>query len=440
MSRSIHLSSLICTAIVVASNILGLAMLFAFGSQSPCNAAGQILLPDRWADRAYISPDGALIAVNSPPNWAKDERGQLVPETHDGPRITYIVNSTDYTIQAKLTQEYWTTWSRDSKLLACESITDHTVDIFAPYANKTLNTLTLRDGTVLVHWSPDSTRLAIIGSKGVFILPVAHDKPIIEMDCKDREFTHLHGAWSPDGLKFAACDSQRESRRGTVCVWSSQSGQLLNEFSVNTWDSTTSWSTDGKLFMYSEPGLIHVLQADSMRETVTIKTKANVPVHFQFSPDGKRLAFADVDIIHIYDVATISENLAIPAAKSGFYWIEWSPDGQYILIESVERLAICDSHTGSYLGHKFFKDCISADWVPNKPALLLKIKNTCPIFAALNLPSRNTDACVFDNGEIGSPGWENQPTPKNLDECYAAFNKYLTHDQLHTFKNTKEAD
>jgi len=290
-------------------------------------------------------------------------------------------------------------------------------------------------------WSPDSGRVLLAQRKEVSVVPVP-SSDTAHIKCQTQKGLSYWDLpiWSPDGKLIAACGSRQPdtSWHTDIRIWNSETGNLVNSLDAKQTIETMSWTPDGKQFVYSEPGMLHVLASDTMKEIHAEKTDDVQAIRFRFSPNGKQLVYKDCQFIYIRDLNTLHQVMKIEAAKSGFFGFELSQDGNYVLIENAGTVAICDTRTGYYLGHEKFPDTTSADWEPSGKSIVLWRNSLPPRFVAVNLAARNSETSVFEGGKIGSPGWENQPSPKSLEECYENFDKHLSPQQIKRFKDTKE--
>ncbi|UCF61802.1 MAG: PD40 domain-containing protein [Anaerolineaceae bacterium] len=202
-------------------------------------------------------------------------------------------------------------------------------------------------------WSPDGKRIAFVRRRGT------EYREIYMMDAdgsgRVRVLTNyqsldIEPTWSPDGSKIAFTSS-RDSYYGSgdekVTVLNiyrvdTQTLQQMQLTDTEAWDSSPSWSPDGKkiAFQSSRDGNneIYVMAADGTGQSNLTRNAAS-DVSPAWSPDGNKIAFVsdrdgDEDI-YIMDADGLNQVKLLDLSgedKSP----AWSPDGQYIAFHSDE--------------------------------------------------------------------------------------------------------
>lgn len=135
-------------------------------------------------------------------------------------------------------------------------------------------------------------------------------------------------SWSPCGNKIAS-----SSDDGTVCIWDSNSGQLITKIYGDSGKVfCVAWSPDEKRIAISyEENLIKVLSAKNMELCFQRKLKGYV-YEIIWSPDSERLAIVELENIHLID--NNSGEIIETFYDIGDY-ISWSPDGNTIASVSL---------------------------------------------------------------------------------------------------------
>lgn len=109
------------------------------------------------------------------------------------------------------------------------------------------------------------------------------------------------------------------------------------------------------------------------------------------------------------------------------------------MINGHSILALVDSRTGEYLG---YRECngSKAEWTSDSKSILLGDFDSELEFVSLRLPQIKRDVSPFIGGGSKSPLWSNYPRPKNLEECFAAYDKGLNVVQREYFKRLPEKE
>ncbi len=202
-------------------------------------------------------------------------------------------------------------------------------------------------------WSPDGNRIAFVRRRGteyreIFVMNADGSGRVRVLT--NYQSLDIEPTWSPDGSKIAFTSS-RDSYYGsgdekvtilniyTVDIQTLQQMQLTD---TQAWDSSPSWSPDGKkiVFQSSRDGNneIYIMGADGTGQSNLTRNAAS-DVSPAWSPDGSKIAFVsdrdgDEDI-YIMDADGLNPVKLLDLSgedKSP----TWSPDGQYIAFHSDE--------------------------------------------------------------------------------------------------------
>lgn len=387
-----------------------------------------------------------MVAVHSPPPERKPfvgKYGQVyfsVVEIAD--RKTVIVNADDLSVVSQFKDHYWMSWSPDSKYVVDEWMAEGrsgTCVAIYDVRDASLYRAFETKAPSKYEWSTDGNRILIADRNGASVRTIEDEKSV-SCESEDSVPYWENPCWSPDGKFVAAwggADMDGLFKSG-IRVWNSETGKLFRKIETETLIGGLGWSPDGGSLIYSEPEVIHVLNSATFEETRRIEVEDIEPVAWLFSPDGKFLTFKDCQFLRVLEFDGGSDFLKIAAARNGWFSFAWSPDGRHILLENRAIVAICDGRSGQYLGFKHFENLLQARWSPKGNAIVLWKQSAPPQFVPVNLSVEKVGTRVFDGGETGSPGWENEANPKTLEECFVAFDKALSPDKIEKFKQTKE--
>jgi len=406
-------------------------------------ALGRTVPPSEWWGEPSWSPNGNFIAVQSPPSEKvpfKGKDGKTYFSYTNPDRTTLILGANDYSLAATIEQPLWPTWSPNGKFLAavtCDKSDFHDfVAVYDSASGSRVRKFNVDGFTSTFAWSPDSQKLLILQRKAVSICDLTK-KEDTKLPTDDDECYWRLPAWSPDGESIAASASlpYRAKPSSVIKIWDARSGICNRSINLSSGTSSISWSPDGTQFLYSEPGAVKVLDSKTGEQIRTVKT--DECVSFLWSPKRTGLAYRDRDLVHILDSRTMSEAATVQGPKNGSFSFYWSPDEKYMALDGRELVAVYDTSSGQCLGLNSWPDLFSAHWTPDGKFLCLSMLNSSPKFVSVRLPRQGIGS-VFEGGKIGAPRWEQYPSPRNLQECFAEFDKSLTSNQRERFKGTME--
>ena len=395
----------------------------------PCIAAQKRLLPAKWEFSPSFSPDGRNVYVLSKEKQ-KDGKG-------------YILNSSDFSVISSVDGGLVSEWSFDSKFFATDTEMPPRVAIYAANGGKRLQCgIGYRQQYV---WSPIDYRLLCRDENGISIASILPGgSAIIKCQNATNEINWDYPVWSPDGTMVAACASSASEITWytSIRIWNSKNGQLLKKLDIKPSMrvrsiGAISWTPDGKQFVYTEPGILHVVSSDTMTEVQSFKTENIDAVRFKFSRDGGQIAYDDCQFIRICDLHGMRLISTIPVWEG--VWFDWSPDGNYVLATDSNAMAVFDVRSTRCLGYTKVRVGAVTQWEPNGKSII-ETGFFTPRYIALNLPPQKTKESIFKGGAVGSPDWQYRLRPKTLEQCYEIFDKRLTPEQLNRFKNTKESE
>ncbi|MBK7748090.1 MAG: WD40 repeat domain-containing protein [Candidatus Obscuribacter sp.] len=293
---------------------------------------------------------------------------------------------------------------------------------------------------------------AAIHGISAFAMVIGFGNPLIARASEQGVVKHptsipsdIYSVFSPDGkwvagwLSSVDDPTSDEKKTFAITIREVKGAKLKREIELQTKPGMIAWSPDCKLIVYSLPSSIIVLDAHSLSEIAKIQTNSVKALDFCWSPDKKHFAYADDGTIHILDAITMIERVKIDGATNGRFRLAWSPDSNYILLSAGETAAICDIKSGKYLGYKHWQDTRSHTISPDQNNLIIETINKLTTHERLTLPPKS-DMSPFDKGKVGSPGWENNATPKTIEEAFAEFDKDLIQANRQRFKRAAQSD
>lgn len=153
----------------------------------------------------------------------------------------------------------------------------------------------------------------------------------------NRTLSYTTVSWSPDGMSISF--TQR-SNEGTDIYTMRSDGSMVTKFNIGRKPMYSSWSPDGKKFVFSSITAgdaydIFVMNADS---TNIIPLTKDVKQNWAavFSPDGKQIAFNSTrDIGGMPQIYVMNSDGSSPKRltqdlTSSYFIPTWSPDGKQI--------------------------------------------------------------------------------------------------------------
>lgn len=430
--------------------ISAFAMVIGFGNPLIARASerGEIIPPSQWWEFITYSPDGTRVAVQTPPNEILETTlpdGNKRKCQHEVKHKTVILNAKDFTIQTTLDAKIWPIWSPDGRFF-CDHEWFDKFDyvLYDSSSGKMMRGIKGKSDPDSLAWAPDSSAILLAQPKSLTIVDLSKGKDKT-LPIKLDESMVNSPTWSPDCKSVAACvqieDDITAAEKNTfaIKIWDTKSTKIKSEIKVQNQPGMIAWSPTGRLFIYSQPSSIIVLDAVTMAAPAKLATSDIKALGFCWSPDKKHFAYSDDGIVHILDAVTMQETAKITGATNGFFRVVWSPDSHYILLSDGTTAAICDIKTGKYLGHKTWEDSRIHIITPDQKGLIVQGVNSLTAREPLTLPPK-PDMSPFDKGKLGSPGWENNATPKTLEEAFAEFDKDLIPANRQRFKRAGQSD
>jgi dipeptidyl aminopeptidase/acylaminoacyl peptidase len=176
-------------------------------------------------------------------------------------------------------------------------------------------------------YSPDGRWLAAGCDKAVRVWDVVKTDEVLKLE----GFANIveSVAFSPDGKRLAATGQTGDNK---VKVWEVPGGKEVPELASLKGARAVAYSPDNKHLAAADGArAIHVWDAASGKELVTLTGHTDLVRCLAFSPDGKRLVSGSADkTLKVWDVATGQELLTLRGHEGPVNALAWSPDGQRI--------------------------------------------------------------------------------------------------------------
>jgi hypothetical protein len=426
--------------------LTALAITSSFSTAAPAAAQNKVIPPRQWWFRPEYSPDGTKLAVQTPPpkiSEVKTPDGKVYKGQTDVPRKTVILSAKDFSLIAEIDSELWPTWSPDSKYICANGLDRKNPGLDLAVYDAS-NGAKLRSINALppeaYAWSPDSKRLFLTQRKAVSILDLTKKQETL-LPAKENESYFQNPQWSPDGKLIAASLSIENDgeQKSAIRIWDANTREKIADINLKAGTGRLAWSPDGKLFIYSEPLAITVLDADSMKVIKSIETNETRAGRFVWSNDKTSFSYQDAGVVHILDAATMKETTHIAGPTNGFFNFDWSADDKFILISAQSTASICDAKNGKYYGYKTWEGAERQIISPDQKLLVIQNLNDLTESEPISLPPVQGTS-PFKDGKTGSPGWDNNATPKTIEECFAQFDKELSAASRERFKKSTEQE
>lgn len=403
-----------------------------------------IVPPKQWWMSPEYSPDGSKVSVQTPPPKiveSKGADGKMYKGQIDVPRHTVILNAKDFSQITTIDGQLWPTWSPDSQLM-CANVIDRSnlgldLALYNASNGKKLRTINAMPPSAFC-WSPDSTRIFLTQREAVSVLDVQKKTEVL-LPVKAGETYFADPQWSPDGKLIAASMliSSGGKKENVIRIWDAITKEFKSDINLKSHSGSLAWSPNGKYFIYSEPSLITILDAESKKLKASIETNEVKPVRFGWSNDKTKFYYSDGGNIHILDATEMKEILKISGPSNGFFSTAWTTDDKFILISAQNTAAICDAQSGKYLGHKTWPDSTHHYISPDRKLLIVQNLNDLTESEPIALPPA-ANASPFSGGKTGSPGWDSNASPKTIEECFSQFDKELTKKDRERFMTTPQ--
>ncbi len=260
-------------------------------------------------------------------------------------------------------------WSPDGKYIAEGGFDDDTVQVWAASDGRPIYTYHQHSqgsysGVNRVVWSPDSKRIASMGSDGAVLAWDATDgNHVLTYHKHDPQGSSnsqtpypgvIDVVWSRDGKHITLTNGD-----GTVQIWDAANGKPLSThlLSQGGW-STVAWSSDEKYIAWvDQDGRVQVWDAEKGIPIAIFQTQNDSIGTMVWSPDGKYIALTSYNVVQVLNAANGSR-VSTYREHGGFINdIVWSPDSKYIASGSNDgTMQVWDATSG---------DMVRLYWTPS---------------------------------------------------------------------------
>ncbi|WP_217213381.1 helix-turn-helix domain-containing protein [Streptomyces sp. AC550_RSS872] len=172
-----------------------------------------------------------------------------------------------------------------------------------------------------VAFAPDGRTLAVVSIEG-------GDEPVALLDAATGRTRHtirpgargpLSLAFSPDGTTLATTSGR------SVRTWDAQTGELLGSFSAGTEVASAALSSDGRTLATAGAGGVRLWDLSTGRTRITLPTRS--PEAVAFSPDGRTLAVGTGDSVELWKVELPDQAGAIHDIEEAIGTAHSAPSG-----------------------------------------------------------------------------------------------------------------
>lgn len=429
-------------------NIFGLGLLFLLQICAVASVAASngVIPPEDWFGQPAFSPDGKLVVVvagnkesGADPTRDKDHLRYYWYE--DSSRDMFLLDGGSYKSLGITSVGLCPEWAPDSKHFFVKA--SQRIEI---YDARCHSCKSLPDNNVEA-WSPDGRKILLSGRGGPVVYDLQSDK--LQKFDSDKTIYEFSAVWSPDSKSFAVVSfgQHYDLHPSNLEIWHLDGKSAAVTVPVNLppdlpkdqlprATGNFSWTSNSKVFVYSDFKALHFLDTKSFKETGYLNTPGGFPSRFEVSPSQKLLSLHFGKQVCIIDVKTAKPLLYFDGPNNGAFECRWSPDSSHLLIYGNDVFAICSLETGKTLGYKKVGQVDRFDWSLDQRHIYFSQWKKKPQALSIDLSANSSDRCVIDGGTIGAPGWRNGPTVASLEDCYVELDKTLTPAAKAKFKGT----
>lgn len=375
------------------------------------------------ADKIAATPDGRTLAAarGSYANTvcilggSSGKTLRRIKPKYGGPRDVAFSPTPSPRLAVALHKGYGSSTSSSSRIQA--------IEIYDPRAARLVRSFKYTDGegSELVAWSPDATKLAAVSRRyyakdvklriwdvssgkllaglpahsdritalawstdGQFLTTVGRDSTARIIDVAGGKVARtieghrswLYGSptWSPDGRVMAW--PGRAANGGIVWLWDIAAGKPLPPRKVPAGTRGLRWSPDGKkLLGLAGDRTLVFLDLQSQKNPETLPTRDYQTYTWAWSPDSKHAAYAGRPrreggaAIYIVDPETALEQKIIRTKHRGIGILKFSPDGKVLAVVSGYQIDLWNVADGerlaSFKGGKEKEHIRNMAWSPD---------------------------------------------------------------------------
>jgi len=191
-----------------------------------------------------------------------------------------------------------------------------------------------------VSWSPDGTRIAVLGKNSAATILDAQTGAALGPPLEHRDPVGVM-VWSSDGTRLATATGRE------VWIWSVPAAPPLMKKGYDSRSMAAAWSPDGTRLAYADRGPVRIWDARTRRIATPDLTHADIIRQVAWSSDGTRVATASDDkTARVWDAGTGQPITAPLQHDDRVGRVVWSPDGRYLATESGTAARVWDARTG----------------------------------------------------------------------------------------------
>jgi WD40 repeat protein/serine/threonine protein kinase len=197
-----------------------------------------------------------------------------------------------------------------------------------------------------VAFSPDGQWAALAGARALRVRNLTTGREVGPLPRGNRPVHSL--TFSADGTRLAGVTDQ-----GAVRVWTTQTGQVVQDFGGGRSDITTAaFSTNWEQVALVDGSSVHVRNLRTGTQRAALR--ANLPgtiFTLTYAPGGQQLALVvdDDGPVEVWDLTTGQKVLALHGHTSQVFSLAFSPDGRRLASADAGAVIIWDAGTGQAL-------------------------------------------------------------------------------------------
>ncbi len=196
-----------------------------------------------------------------------------------------------------------------------------------------------------IAYSPDSKRLAVGGTHGVWIIDAQYGKEVALLQGHTRPVKSAE--YAPDGKTIASASEDRTAR-----IWDAETGALLHTLEHRRIVNSAAYSPDGKTIVTGcFENKIRIWDAQTGALLKIIEGHTDEVNSTQYSPDGGSIVSGSGDgTARIWDAETGALLRVLEGHTERVTSAAYSPDGKTIATGSYDTtVRVWDAETGALL-------------------------------------------------------------------------------------------
>jgi len=196
-----------------------------------------------------------------------------------------------------------------------------------------------------IRFSPDGTRALTVHAWTLRLWSVANGRELATLDSSF--YLPRTARFSPDG-RLVMADEGKAAR-----IFDAVSGERMAALQADSSEVTSEFSPDGRLVLIgSDDETVSIWDVASRKHAGTFRGHLGKVISARFSPDGSLIQTTSWDRTAIWDVASGKLEVILKGSDSDRLNVtdaRFSPDGRLILITSLDKTAIWDVASGKFV-------------------------------------------------------------------------------------------